>query len=132
MYKCKVFPYPIRSKHPDKVLPAANELITEWERECGDQRLHVIAKCFDNPTKVFVGPGLRHIRQDRHILDSARRLRFLPCVKELLAESTDTPIPTKDGNYLLRGRAPTGEYFRVILGWDAEGYRLVTFYPSEK
>jgi hypothetical protein len=134
MYKCKVFPYPITSKRPEKVMPSANRFLREWEAESSKSRPHVTVKCFGEPAKVFIGPGFRHIRKERHILDVARRFRFLPCVKELLTESEERPVPTRDGNLMLEGRAPTKERFRVIIGKGEieegiETYKLVTFYP---
>jgi len=137
MYKCKVFPYPIGSKRPEKVMPAAQRFIRKWEAETPDGAPFVTVKCFGEPAKVFIGLAFRHIRRQRHILDVARRFRLLPCVKELLEESTDIPVPTGDGNLMLEGKAPTKELFRVILGegrleGGARTYMLVTFYPLTK
>jgi hypothetical protein len=55
-------------------------------------------------------------------------------VRELLAESEEKPVSTKDGNLMLEGKAPTKELFRVVIGLgeieDGEQtYKLVTFYP---
>ena len=118
-------------------MPAARDFIQNWEAQCGGQRLHVRVKFFDEPTKVYINPAFRHIRRQRYILDVARRMRLLPCVKELLEESTDTPSKTVDGNLVLEGKTPTKEEFRVILGYgkiEAGGQtcNLVTFYPVTK
>ncbi|MBV6342313.1 hypothetical protein [Candidatus Magnetobacterium casense] len=132
MFKCKVFPYPIGSKRPEKVIPAALLFIDQWEAESAGERPFVTVKCFGEPATVFIGPGFRHIRESRNILDVARRFRFLPCVKELLTETTEAPDRTRDGNFMLEGKAPTNEIFRVILGEGPDGYRLITFYPVQK
>jgi hypothetical protein len=115
-------------------MPGAQEFIERWESE-STGRPYVMVSCFGLPRrKVFLKPGFRHMREQRNILDVARRFRFLPCVKELLIESTEEPIPTRDGNLMLEGKAPTKEIFRVILGkGDNEDgqttYKLITFYP---
>lgn len=137
MYKCLTYPYPIGSKRPDKVMPAAQRFIEQWESE-STGRPHVMVRCFGEPLrKVYIKPGFRHMRQQRNILDIARRFRFLPCVKELLVESTEEPADTRDGNLMLEGKAPTKELFRVILGrgepeCGQETYKLITFYPVHK
>jgi hypothetical protein len=131
-YKCKTFPYPIGSKRPDKVLPAADEFIAEWLSESPpEQRPCVEVKCFGKTDQVFIEPAFRHIREKRHLPDVARRLRFLPCVKELLEQTTDTPVTTNSGSFMLEGKAGTGERFRAILGLDKEGYSLISFYPID-
>lgn len=138
MYRCKVFPYPIGSKRPEKVMPAAYEFIKEWQAECPGPHPYMLVKCFgEPPSKVYIGTGLRHVDTKRYVPNIARRYRLLPCVKELLTESTETPVPTRDGNLMLDGKAPTNERFRVILGWGRieagrQTYKLVTFYPLSK
>lgn len=135
MYKCKVFPYPITSKRPEKVMPAAYEFIRKWQAECPGPHPHVFVTFFGEPlSKVYISPGLRHVDTKRYVPNIARRYRFLPCVKELLMESEETPLPTKDGNLMLEGKAPTKEEFRVVLGMGTiedgrQTYKLVTFYP---
>ncbi|MBM3299291.1 MAG: hypothetical protein FJY85_04990 [Deltaproteobacteria bacterium] len=132
MYKCKVFPYPIGSTRPDRVMPGALQFIKDWEAETAGGRPFVTVKCFGQVAKVFIGPGFRHIRESRNILDVARRFRLLPCVRELLMETTEEPVRTRDRNLMLEGKAPTNELFHVILGEEREGYRLITFYPVQK
>jgi hypothetical protein len=115
-------------------MPAARKFIGEWEAESSASRPFVTVKIFGKPAKLYISPGFRHIRKERHILDMARRFRFLPCVEELLMESEEEPIPTHDGNLMLERKAPTKERFRVVIGRGEieEGqqtYMLVTFYP---
>jgi hypothetical protein len=138
MYKCKVFPYPITSRRPEKVMPAAYEFIRVWQAECSGSHPHVLVKCFGEPRiKVYIEPGLRHVDEKRYVPNIARRYRFLPCVKELLTESEERPVSTKDGNLMLEGKAPTKERFKVVIGPGAiedgqQTYKLVTFYPVTK
>jgi len=135
MYKCKVFPYPITSKRPTQVMPAAYEFIKNWQAECPGPHPYVLVKCFGEPLrKVYLNAGFRHIDTKRYVPNIARRYRLLPCVKELLEESEDPPILTRDGNLMLEGKAPTKERFRVIIGSGriedgCQTYRLITFYP---
>jgi len=131
-YKCKTFPYPIGSKRPDKVLPAADKFIVDWSSESPpEQRPYVVVRCFGKTDLVFIEPAFRHVREKRDLLDVARRLRFLPCVRELLEQTAEIPVATRDGNFMLEGKAGTGERFRVILGLDKEGYSLISFYPID-
>lgn len=138
MFKCKVFPYPITSKRPEIVMPAAYEFIERWKAETPGKHPCVEVRCFGEPRqRVFIASAFRHIDYKRFVPNIARRYRFLPCVRELLMESTDSPVPTRDGNLMLEGKAPTKETFRVIIG-EGEiepgltGYKLVTFYPVTK
>lgn len=138
MYKCRVFPYPITSKRPEKVMPAAYEFIRQWQAQCPGPHPHVLVKCFGEPLrKVYINPGLRHVDSKRYVPNVARRYRLLPCVKELLMESEEVPTVTQDGNLMLEGKAPTKEEFRVILGIGQiedgqQTYKLVSFYPVSK
>jgi hypothetical protein len=136
MYKCLVFPYPIRPQRAEKILPIAYDFIAAWEAEtaCTGDRPHIMVKCFGEPRrKVFIDAAFRHI-DHKFVPNIARRYRLLPCVRELLMESTEKPVPTRDGNLILEGKAPTKEVFRVILGAGEEEdghvtYKLLTFYP---
>lgn len=112
--------------------------IKNWQAECPGPHPYILVKCFGEPlSKVYIISGFRHVDTKRYVPNIATRYRLLPCVKELLAESEETPIPTRDGNYLLEGKAPTNERFRVILGMGhieagRQTYKLVTFYPVTK
>lgn len=145
MYKCKWFPYPIGYPHPAKggvlvppqrVLPAAYEFVTRWKAETPAPHHYVLVKCFGEPRRqVFINRVFKHI-EGKHPKDIARRYRFLPCVKELLEESTETPVPTRTGALLLAGKAaPYKETFAVIIAevQVAPGvfdYSLETWYPT--
>lgn len=119
-------------------MPAAYEFIKNWQAECPGQHPYILVKCFGKPLrKVYINPGFRHVDTKRYVPNIARRYRLLPCAKELLKESKETPVLTRDGNLMLERKAPTKERFRVVIGnGEVEGgrqtYKLVTLYPVTK
>lgn len=147
MYKYRFFPYPIGNRHytrghviirPKKVLPAAYRFIEEWQSETPEPHRYVEVKCFGKPyQKVFINAALIHTEQKKNPYNLARRYRFLPCVKDLLVNSEETPLHTQDGNLFLVGKAPPyNEIFKVVLASypvrltpELEGYNLVSFFP---
>ena len=153
MYKCLQHPNPVGKgdpkqgwgfSPPDEVLPLARVFIDDWKALFTDRQIYVDLKCFPEPTLLYVNSGFRHIEgagkgsRKPSPAQIARRYRFLPCVRELLENSMETPKPTRDLNLMLEGKAnPYNEIFRVIIGMGElptgkYGYRLVTFYPSTK
>lgn len=132
MYKCKVYPYPFSTRRPPKIMRGVESFLSQWEAESPEEgRLYVVSKCFGAPTRIYIGPSLRHIRK-RHLPDVARRLQLLPCVKELLEECEEMPTPTKDGKLKLEGKAPVIGSFCVVLDKtpdEPESYNLVTIFP---
>ncbi|MBF0509937.1 MAG: hypothetical protein HQK57_13560 [Deltaproteobacteria bacterium] len=65
--------------------------------------------------------------------DTARRLRLLPCVFDLLENSEDVPIAIKDKagkSYALKGMTPDGEKFIVVIQEKKDRLSLLTFYPA--
>jgi hypothetical protein len=89
MFKCKVFPYPITSKRPEIVMPAAYEFIERWKGETTGKHPYVQVRCSGEPAqRVFIAPVFLHIDQKRYVPNIAWRYRFLPCVRELLMNST--------------------------------------------
>jgi hypothetical protein len=153
MYKCLQRPNPVGkgdSKDgwgfapPDKVLPIAKAFIENWKAQFTDRQIYVDLKCFPEPTLLYVNSGFRHIEGANERLRKpspaqiARRYRFLPCVRELLENSKETPEPTRDGNLMLSGKTePYNERFKVIFGigelpTGKYDYKLITFYPVAK
>ncbi|MFH1113639.1 MAG: hypothetical protein V1792_06925 [Pseudomonadota bacterium] len=128
---------------PKKTLSAAYEFIKEWKAETPGPYHYLEVKCFGmSYQKVFIDPAFDHIERRRQRIKAdpkniARRYRLLPCVKDLLMNSEDTPEPTRDGNLFLVGKAPPyNELFRVILSSfpvtlapGLEGYNLISFFP---
>lgn len=81
--------------------------------------------------RVFIDDSHFHIeKKDR--VDMVARFRLLPCVKELLRNSRDTPHTTRDGNLMLDGMTPTGDQFRVIIRPEKKGGCLQSFYRVKK
>jgi hypothetical protein len=144
MHKCRWFPYPIGYPHPtkgyvlvrpDRVLPSAYQFIREWKRRTPPPHHFVLVRCFgEPPVPVYINGAFKHVER-KSARDIARRYRFLPCVKELLEESEETPISTKTGTLLLEGKAaPYNETFAVILeetliAPGLAGVCLKTWYP---
>lgn len=121
------------------VLAGAYQFIDEWRSENPGTNPYVEVKCFgDPPQRVYINPAFRYI-EGKHRRDVARRYRLLPCVKELLKESTDTPVRGIRGNLILKGQAPPfKEKFFVCIEDNAEiapglyGHKLVNFFPTGK
>ncbi len=153
MYKCLQQPNPVgkgNSKHgwgfapPDEILPLAKDFIENWKAQFSDRQIYIDIRCFPIPTLLYVNSGFRHIEgvNEKFRKPSpgqiARRYRFLPCVRELLENSTHVPDPTRDGNLMLSGKAePYNEKFKVIFGLGELptgkfGHKLITFYPVGK
>jgi hypothetical protein len=133
---------------PDVILPIADEFIRQWKQRCPDPNLCVETRCFGAPVTVYIEPAFRDIgyplKEDRQKGDKsqwnkARRYRFLPCVRELLINSTVPPIPNpRNGSFVLRGKANhrPRECFEVIIkAGEPEhglyGYFLATFFPVD-
>ncbi len=149
MFRCLFFPYPILHKNAtlgiviippervERVISAAHEYIGKWQASLPGPNPYVQVKCFGvPPQRVYINNAFRYI-DTKSPGDIARRYRFLPCVEELLRESTDPPTLGRRGNLMLEGQALTfKEKFFVIIENNAEiapglyGYRLANFYPS--
>lgn len=136
MYQCTTPPIGVRKSK--RVLREAKQFISEWRAESGASRPYVRVRfplAGDDPAKsrrhqrVFIDDFHYHI-ESKNLEDAAGRYRLLPCVKELLKHSTDTPTPTEHGNLLLEGRTPEGERFRVIIRPEKKGGVLQSFYPN--
>lgn len=121
-----------------RVIPAAYAFIEKWQAETPEPHHYVTVKCFGKPyQKVFINSAFVHTERKKNPRNLARRYRFLPCVKDLLMNSEDTPLPTLDGHLFLVGKAPPyNEVFKVILSSypvrlapELEGRNLISFFP---
>jgi len=77
--------------------------------------------------KVFIDDFHYHI-ESKSDADMVGRYRLVPCVKELLRKTTDSPTITSDGNLMLDGMTPDGTRFRVIIRPEKRGGALQSFY----
>ncbi|MBF0509490.1 MAG: hypothetical protein HQK57_11265 [Deltaproteobacteria bacterium] len=67
--------------------------------------------------------------------DMARRLRLLPCVKDLLENSEEVPEIKEEGRkrkYIFKGMTPDGGKFTVVILKKKHQLALLTFFPSNK
>ena len=126
MYFCKV--PPLRASKHSRILSNAHEFIRRWRAESRGSRPYVRVKCPGLNGKVFIDDFHYHI-EAKGGRNKTGRYRLLPCVKKLLRKTTDTPIPTKDGNLMLEGITPDGSEFRVIVRPEKKGGCLQSFYP---
>jgi hypothetical protein len=78
--------------------------------------------------RVFIDDFHFHI-ETKSLADTVGRYRLLPCVRELLMHTTDTPEPTPRGNMKLVGITPEGDRFAVIIRPEKTGGVLQSFYP---
>ncbi|MBF0509617.1 MAG: hypothetical protein HQK57_11920 [Deltaproteobacteria bacterium] len=84
--------------------------------------------------EIFIDLIRTHFK-NKDFADIARRLRLLPCVKDLLENSEDAPEVKEEGRqrkYIFRGMAPDGEKFIVFIQEKKNRLALLTFYPSHK
>ncbi|MBF0552267.1 MAG: hypothetical protein HQK60_17245 [Deltaproteobacteria bacterium] len=87
-----------------------------------------------NSQVVFIDLIRIHFKK-KNSDDTARRLRLLPCVKDLLENSEDVPEIKEEGRkrkYILRGMTPDGERFIVVVLEKRRRLALLTFFPSNK
>lgn len=126
-------------KRVQTVIDAAYLFIRDWRRQTPGPNPYIEVKCFgEPPQRVYINPAFHYI-EAKHAGEIARRYRFLPCVQELLSNSTDTPGRGGRGNLMLEGQAPPfKEKFVVCIEDNGEvapglyGHKLVNFYPRPK
>ncbi len=126
MYLCKV--HPITASKHNRIITKAHEFIRRWREESRGSRSYVRVKCLGLKGKVFIDDFHYHI-EAKGGRNMTGRYRLLPCVRELLRKTMDTPMPTKDGNLMLEGITPEGATFRVIIRPEKKGGCLQSFYP---
>jgi len=129
---------PIRGRSNRAVVREANRYYRELLKHCsglkGKRRPAVKSKSLKNAKgqkrKIFLDRFKWHLK-DKNITDVARRLKLLPCVKELLENSKLKP--RKEGNtYKFTGVTPGGEIFTVIVREGKKELQLLTFYPDRQ
>jgi hypothetical protein len=131
MYRCKFLP--ITARKTKRVLSEAYQFIEEWRAESRGSRPYVRVKflVLGRRQRVFIDDFHYHLERKSPV-DMVARFRLLPCVKELLRNSRDTPHTTRDGNLMLDGMTPTGDQFRVIIRPEKKGGCLQSFYRVKK
>ena len=111
------------------MIAEARRIIEQWRQECPGSRSYVRVVCPGLKGKVFIDDFHFHI-EHKDNADMVRRYRLVPCVRELLRKTTDTPQATEDGNLMLNGMTPDGTLFKVIIRPEKRGGCLQSFYPS--
>lgn len=128
MYQCKT-PALKSSKH-GKLIIKARDFVQKWTAQSAGSRPYVRVKFLERgKQRVFVDLFENHLK-GKSKREKTRRYPLLPCVRELLRNSTDCPIVTKDGNLMLEGATADGETFKVIIKDSEKGLYLWSFYPG--
>ena len=118
MYQC--LNQPFQHKHPHQVFSAAYAFLKQWKRDSGVTPPAVTVIAFNPPEPVLLNWFRGHTEKNSEP-DKERRYRLLPCVRELLENSTDPPTPRGQEDYALEGLTPGGNVFRVIIKRDPKG-----------
>jgi hypothetical protein len=126
MYRCKTSP--LGSRKSKRVLAEAYGFIDAWRAESRGSRPYAKVKFMGRRKKVFIDDFHHHI-ESKNLRDTLGRYRLLPCVRELLRNTTDAPTRTTDGNWMLDGLTPEGRKFHVIIRPEKKGGCLQSFYP---
>jgi hypothetical protein len=129
MYQCKTPPISSRESH--RVFSKAYAFLKVWKAETKINPPCVILKDSYIRQPVFLNWFRGHIEK-KSPQEKLRRYRLLPCVRELLENTTYPAKKMKAGNYLLEGLTPDGILFRVIIKPDPRGrLHLVSCYPRK-
>jgi hypothetical protein len=129
---------PIRGRSHRAVIKESRRFHKQWCKDSagkkGKRRPFVKARAIKTSAghkrKIFIDRYQEHLRQ-QNIGDVARRLKLLPCVRELLENINRKPNKIKEG-YKYTGRTPAGLNFIVILKERRRELYLLTFYPDKK
>jgi hypothetical protein len=88
---------------------------------------------FGKRKRIYLDHCIDHWDEQYSVKDKRRRLRLIPCVKELLENTKYAPVEN-NGNWELEGRIPRkhqslqDEFFRVILALQGLEWQVVTFF----
>jgi hypothetical protein len=129
MYECRT---PVIDENKQqRVIEAAREFMKRWRAESRGSKPYVRVKFkyFGRKGRILIDDFHYHIEIKRKA-DMVVRYRLLPCVRDLLRNSTDEPTPTEDGNLSLEGTTPDGQRFRVIIRPEGDRGILQSFYPT--
>jgi hypothetical protein len=129
---------PIKARNNQAAIKKSRRFHKEWCKESagkkGKRRPFVRSKAIKtkagNRRKIFIDRYQEHLRQ-QNIGDVARRLKLLPCVRELLENIDREPSEAEEG-YKYTGLTPAGLNFTVILKERGHELYLLTFYPDKK
>lgn len=129
---------PIRCRNNKAIFRESRKFYKQWCKDCSGRkakrRPSVKSKSLKNgrgqKRKIFIDRFQEHLKS-KNKYNVARRVRLLPCVRDLLENSGETPI--KRGNdYQFTGKTPCGGLFKVIIKETANKLYLFTFYPARK
>jgi hypothetical protein len=126
MYQCRT--PQISSNKAGRVVAKGLRIIKEWRAKSPGSRPYIRVRFLGRKGRVFIDDFHYHI-DAKPFWDRVGRYRLLPCVRELLAHSTDSPETTSHGNLSLDGVTADGTKFRVIIRPEEKGGVLQSFYP---
>lgn len=130
MFQCSALE--IRENKNKRVFEEARQFIEAWRAESKQaSKPYVRVKFLGKNQRVYIDDFNYHI-ETKDQDDMVTRYRLLPCVKELLKHSTETPKETRDGNLLFEGITPSGDNFNVIIRPGKGGATLQSFYKVRK
>lgn len=128
VYQCKT--PPIGHRKDQRVIFEAKSLIRQWREDSPGSRPYVRVKFLGRKGRVFIDDFHYHFDKGKRLRDRVGRYRLVPCVQELLKNTTAEPVITENGNLLLFGATPDGQRFCVIVRPEKKGGALQSFYTG--
>jgi hypothetical protein len=136
MYKCSVSRY--HKRQQQDVFYWFNEYIEQLKQARGGGRLYVWSNCFGRREKVFIDcfghwePRDSPPRRGKSANQRSILYRLLPCVIELLEQTTDEPCLNPDTErYELEGKTSDRFYFKVVLDTVNSERHVWTYHPMD-
>lgn len=124
MYQCSKQPF----SGPDSaVLRRSYRFLKQWKEDTATSPPGVEVQSFEQP--VLINWFRKHTDPKFNRQDKVRRYRLLPCVRELLENTTDPPFEAANGNFILEGMTPAGLEFRAVIKPHGQRLYLITCYP---
>lgn len=127
---------PIKGRSSKVIIRRGRKFAKEWQKSSsglkGKRRPYVKVTASkgerQRSRKVFLDRFEEHLHS-KNIGDVTRRMRLLPCVRDLLENSG--VVANMEGDICqFSGRTPRGQIFEVVLKEENGELFLLTFYPS--
>lgn len=126
---------PIGGRNNQATIKRARKFYKQWKKECSGikakrrpyVKITILKRGRQQNRKIFIDMFEAHLHS-KNIGDVARRMKLLPCVKDLLEDRDEMPHMEGDICQFI-GKTPGGEIFEVVIKEDKKKLYLFTFYP---